>query len=134
MLAKCWLAFTSHYTVSFVVAGMSLSVIERSSTVVPMQTVIAVNVSKSFKITISFLKYDDNIQSRIVISSLHLPFILCDTNISIFKDCVFLMWFLEEQISDIKVKMEECDLSIWKVNRSNTPKGEKTKRKHLLHK
>lgn len=78
VLAKCWLASTSHYTVSFVVAGLSLLVIERSSTVLPMQTVIAVNVPMSFKIKndfILFFKYDDNIQSRIIISRLRLPLI-----------------------------------------------------------
>lgn len=78
VLAKCWLASTSHYTVSFVVAGLSLFVIERSNTVLPMQTVIAVHVPMSFKIKndfILFFKYDNNTQSRIIIFSLHLPLI-----------------------------------------------------------
>lgn len=96
MLAKCWLASTSHYTVSFVVAGLSLLVIERSSTVFPMQTVIAVHVPMSFKIKndfILFFKYDDNIQSGIIIYRLRIDLIWCHTNINTFKDCAGLLWY-----------------------------------------
>lgn len=91
MLEKCWLASTSHYMVSFVVAGLSLLVIERSSTVLPKQTAI-VRVPMSFKIKndfILFLEYDDNIPLLIIISSLLLPLILCHTNINYLKTMFF---------------------------------------------
>ncbi len=91
VLANCWLASTSHYMVSFVVAGLSLLVIERSSTVLPKQTAI-VRVPMSFKIKndfILFLEYDDNIPLWIIISSLLLPLILCHININYLKAMFF---------------------------------------------
>ncbi len=78
--------------VSFVVAGLSLLVIERSSTVLPKQTAIVVRVPMSFKIKndfILFLEYDDNIPLWIIISSLLLPLILCHTNINYLKAMFF---------------------------------------------
>lgn len=90
VLAKCWLASISHYTVSVVVAGLSLLVIERSI------TPIVVHVPMSFKIKndfILFLEYDDNMLLWIIISSLRLPLTLCHTNINTFKGHVLWLWY-----------------------------------------